>query len=124
MGVAAYNRGSRAVAAQIGKPGEAAFIRGARDNRISALTVRAEAAEGDLVKARRLIALLRAEKADLRQQITEERQSHASTRGMLKAMHETLSRVRRSWHKASAMLRLLPPDSVQELRAQRTAASA
>jgi hypothetical protein len=121
MGVAAYNRGSTAIARQLQPQYGAAWERGARDNRIQMLIGRAERAEHDLERAKRLIRLLRAEKACLRDDLASEREAHDATRGFVSRMWQSLGSVRRSWQKASALLRLLPPNVVNELRAERDA---
>lgn len=125
MGIAAYNRGSAVIRRQadcdVADIPASQIERSASDNREDMLRTRLASAELDLSKARRLIALLRAEKACLRDELTEERASHAASRSMLSRMFAALGRVRRSWHKASALLRLLPVETVNALRAERDA---
>lgn len=97
--------------------------RGALLNRIDSLTARAEAAEAELARCRRALAAARAQQVIDRERTRElaadrGRLSDLLTRARLGAL-----RVRRSWERASALLRLLPPEQVYELRATRDRAA-
>lgn len=118
MGIAAYNRGTLLIRTQTDRDMES--ISGERDgrhNREDFLRLRAEVAERDLLRAKRLIGLLRAEKALARERLDAERHQHGITKRMAGDTRRALLAVRTAHNKASKMLRLLTPEQVNELRA-------
>ena len=75
------------------------------------------ALQNDLTRARRLITLLRAEKAHLLVRVAEEKRAAEFFKSLLKSIRETLKATDRNWRRCSRMIRdLVSPAAVAEWR--------
>jgi chromosome segregation ATPase len=119
MGVAAYQRGTMLIRSQHDAAPARHWQADAVANHVEPLRERIATLERDMERARRLIGLLRAEKQVAADRLAEARADAATWKATAGRIRETLSRVTRSWRKASALLRLLPPATVNHLRRER-----
>lgn len=120
MGVAAYNRGTMLIRDQADRDVQATLPAIERRhyselNKEQAATI--ASLQNDLERARRLIGLLRAEKAVLRDELSETRDKLTNR---ARNAERQSRRFYRSWVKASRLLRMFSPAQVQSAREQLT----
>lgn len=121
MGIAAYNRGSRAISQQIDAEMRAGTPPVNRHywlrEDLEPLYSRITAAEAELDRARACVERLRATLAVERDQAREDKETHTA---QIKRLIETRDRFERSWRKCSDLVRAcLTPAQVNEYRAVR-----
>lgn len=116
MGVAAYQRGSQVIRDQIDReqaekpkphPAEIALFHAERIN--GNLRAKVESLESQLEKARQYLRLARLERDALRDQAVRDGKR-------IKSLMEHGERMKRSWLKASKLLRLIPSSIVNDAR--------
>lgn len=88
----------------------------ALSNRLDIMTDRAESAEAELDRCRRALAFSRAMLAVERDRVAELKEANEASAKAMAAASKAARVYRRNWEKASAMLRLLTPEQVAELR--------
>jgi chromosome segregation ATPase len=123
MGVAAYNRGTKLVREQIARdfdelpkrhPAEVSLYHAERIN--ENLKAKVESLQQDLDRAKQYLELARLERDALKAEIAETGKWVNTLKGIVHAANERADKFKRSWIKASNLLRLLPKDLVDEVR--------
>lgn len=120
MGVAAYQRGSALVRAQIeqdlGDSMRAAGERTGRANREDRLNDKVELLTAMLGEKSLLAESLQSQLTSVVSELVDEKSHSEIVRRCWKRMRHQLASVTMSWQKCSAMLRRLSTEKVQELR--------
>lgn len=123
MGNAAYNRGSKVIRDQIDRelaarprkhPAEIALHHAERIN--GNLRDRVADLESELEKAKRYVRMARLERDMLKDELADARLHHDRLKLAFAGLRESYARVRRSWMKASRLLRMMPADMVRAAR--------
>lgn len=116
MGTAAYDRGSAISRREADERCHGLDRRAlAAEAHRDAWRDRAESAERDLERARRLIAVLSVSRDLSRAALAAERESHQHTRTAGAALTRALRQARRNWRRCSEVLRMLPPVTYHSL---------
>jgi len=124
MSKAAYDRGTLVIRQQIDReladkpkphPDSIALMHAKRVN--ENLRQRIESLESELAKAKQYLAIARSERNLLKQEIVERENKYQFLFDCWESSKKRADQFKRSWEKASRLLRMLPPHLVAEARA-------
>jgi len=125
MGVAAYNRGTKLVREQIARdfdelpkrhPAEISLHHAERIN--ANLKARVASLEADLGRAKTYMEAARLERDLLKEELAEKERWNATLKSLVQSANARADQIKRSWIKASNLLKLLPKDLVDEVRSR------
>ena len=123
MGKAAYERGSQVIRDQIDReqsskpkrhPSEIALFHAERIN--GNLKQKIQSLEFELDKSKQYLRLARAERDALKDEVKQRDEKITFYKGLCRSLNEHAERMKRSWHKASNLLRMIPAATVEEAR--------
>lgn len=123
MGNAAYERGTQVIRNSIDRdvellpkrhPAEVALFHAERIN--SSLKEKIAALQSELETAKKYLAVARAERNVLKEELREQEMQIHFWKTLCSSIHRQCAKFRRSWLKASNLLRLIPASVVSEAR--------